>query len=169
MSSLEGAFVYAGVISMTSFRLCIGSRGQRTSKCSRRARVSRWPHQSAYCAGCEEIVALGARHERVSWRFSGRSGARTCCIVAEEGRIASFTQRPVGQAQNGLRGIFLAGSHLVAIEFKKENANHKAGALISIDKGMVSHNACGIRCRHLHEMSAFGIGETLSRPRQGRL
>ncbi len=40
----------------------------------------------------------------------------------------------------------------MSIEFQKQDAHHESSALIAVNKGMVSHNADGIRCCEIYNV-----------------
>jgi len=70
-------------------------------------------------------------------------------VVAEEQGEASFADRASGEFKDGLRGFGFGGGEVEAVYFEKQNSDHKAGALISVNEGMVLDDACGVCGRHV--------------------
>lgn len=58
----------------------------------------------------------------------------------QERRVASLIQGARRQAKNGLGRIFLARGEAIAVELKKQNADHETGSFVAIDERMVADN-----------------------------
>ena len=71
------------------------------------------------------------------------------CVIPQEQNEAGFVDGPGGEFEDGLCGFGFGGGEVEAIYFEKQDSDDKAGALISIDEGMVLDDACGVGRRHV--------------------
>jgi hypothetical protein len=76
-------------------------------------------------------------------------------------------ERSVSQCEHGHHAIHIIRRENESVQSEKEFENDKGGALVAIDKGMVSRNAKGVRSR---QSSTIGLstGREILQPRQGR-
>jgi len=76
--------------------------------------------------------------------------------------VSSFIEGARGQCHHGLSGIFLAGPKVEAVEFEKENANHKASALVAVDDGVVADDAGRVKGGQFDDVGSAGIRVVLT-------
>ena len=90
-------------------------------------------------------------------------------VRAHPGRERGFVECTGGKAQHCLRGIFFAGDQTIAIHFQKQDADNKAGALVSVDEGMVADDTRCIGGSQLYNVGPLAIRVKLLGPREGGL
>jgi len=81
--------------------------------------------------------------------------------------VGSFIELAGCQCHHSLSGIFLCGFEVEAVEFEEEDTNHKAGALVAIDKRMVADDASRVKRRHLDDIRRVRIGVVLAGTGEG--
>lgn len=84
-------------------------------------------------------------------------------IGAQEGGVTCLIKRASRQCENGLGCIGFIGRKPVAVEFKKQNAHHKAGSFVAIDEGMVAHDSRRISGGEVDQVGSVCIGMNLLR------
>ena len=55
-------------------------------------------------------------------------------VRAQERRVARFIKGPGRQLDNGLSRVLLRGGEAISVQFQKQDSDHKARALVAIDK-----------------------------------
>jgi len=140
------------------------------------------------------LVCRARRNAWSSWRSLLRAGCRDCSpkrscraerraagpaplvptyraaapypldVSAHPNSKAAFAEGSGSKCQHGLRGIFFAGSQAIAIHFEKQGAKDKAGALVSVDEGVIADDTGGVGAGELYRAGAVSIGVKLLRP-----
>lgn len=100
-------------------------------------------------------------------RFRTVSAARGGDVGAEPGGEGGLVEFSGGEGKNGLGGVFLGGDEAVAVHFQEEHAQQEAGALVSIDKGMIANDSGGVSDREIDDVRRFPAGMKLARAGNG--
>jgi hypothetical protein len=90
-------------------------------------------------------------------------------VNAHPGSEGGFVEGSGSKVKDGLRGIFFGGRKPVGVDFEEQDADDKAGALISIDKGAVPNNADNVRSSEVDKVRIIPVGVELLRPGKGGL
>ena len=89
-------------------------------------------------------------------------------IGAKKLTKAGFINSASRQLKDGLCGGFLAGREPITIELEKQHADHKAGALVAINKGMILYDACRVLGGKFNNVRA-GVRDMIQWPSQSGL
>src|SRR5580704_14752499 len=103
--------------------------------------------------------------ERATWKASSSISAASFAlrIFPHPGCESSLIDRASGQIHHSLRSILFGGLEVEAVEFEKENTDHKARPLVALhkrDKRMIADDAGGIERGHFDDVRLGGVGMT---------
>ncbi len=93
----------------------------------------------------------------------------TFAVGAQPGRVGRLVERAAREAQDGLRGMLLAGHEAESVELKEEDACNKTSPLVAVHERMVADNARSIESCHRNHVRMLGIGMMLAGSSQSRL
>src|SRR5271156_3497625 len=90
-------------------------------------------------------------------------------VCAQPRGESGFIESVCRQAEHGLRGCFLAGREIMAVDFQEQHADDEAGALVAVEKWMVADDAGGVGGGQRGKVRIVAVGLQLLRSREREL